>query len=57
MADVDYARSMEPFILRGPAPTFGEEIGRGAYGVVYKVKYCGVEYAAKEIHPIFTGRL
>ena len=30
----------------------GEEIGRGAYGKVFKVKYCGWVCAAKEIHSI-----
>ena len=30
----------------------GEEIGRGAYGRVFTVKYCGWICAAKEIHSI-----
>ena len=30
----------------------GEELGRGAYGKVFTVKYCGMVCAAKEIHPI-----
>ena len=30
----------------------GEEIGRGAYGKVFTVKYCGWICAAKEIHSI-----
>ena len=29
-----------------------KELGRGAYGKVYKVKYCGKIFAAKEIHPL-----
>ena len=29
-----------------------EELGRGAYGKVFKVKYKGVVYAAKEIHAL-----
>ena len=33
----------------------GEEIGRGAYGRVYTVKYCGLICAAKEIHSILVG--
>ena len=33
----------------------GEEIGRGAYGRVYIVKYCGLICAAKEIHSILVG--
>ena len=30
----------------------GEELGRGAYGRVFKAKYCGSVCAAKEIHSI-----
>jgi len=30
------------------------ELGRGAYGVVYTVKYCGIMCAAKKIHPILV---
>ena len=30
----------------------GAELGRGAYGVVFKVNYLGVYYAAKQIHSI-----
>lgn len=30
----------------------GDELGRGAYGRVFKVKYLGVYYAAKQIHEI-----
>jgi len=29
-----------------------KELGRGAYGRVFTVKYCGLVCAAKEIHPI-----
>ena len=47
---MDYTRSMEPFILKGVISTNGGEIGRGAYGTVHKVKYCGVNYAAKQVH-------
>ena len=32
--------------------SIGEEIGRGAYGRVFTVKYCGWICAAKEIHSI-----
>ena len=32
----------------------GREIGRGAYGRVFTVKYCGLICAAKEIHPILV---
>ena len=48
---MDYTRSMEPFVLQEVTPT-GEEIGRGAYGTVCKVKHCGINYAAKQMHPI-----
>ena len=30
----------------------GREIGRGAYGRVFTVKYCGLICAAKEIHSL-----
>ena len=30
----------------------GKELGRGAYGRVFEVKYCGQSFAAKEIHAI-----
>ena len=33
----------------------GDEIGRGAYGRVYTVKYCNLICAAKEIHSILLG--
>jgi len=32
--------------------TLDKELGRGAYGRVFTVKYCGLVCAAKEIHPI-----
>ena len=32
----------------------GKELGRGAYGRVFTVKYCGLICAAKEIHPILV---
>jgi len=31
-----------------------KELGRGAYGIVYTVKFCGVLCAAKKIHPILV---
>ena len=30
----------------------GVEIGRGAYGRVFEVKYEKINYAAKEVHPL-----
>ena len=32
----------------------GSEIGRGAYGRVFTVKYCGLICAAKEIHSLLV---
>ena len=37
--------------LKGVTAT-GKELGRGAYGRVFEVMYCGTNYAAKEIHSI-----
>ena len=42
-------------ISRSNIKSVGEEIGRGAYGKVYTVKYCGLICAAKEIHSILVG--
>ena len=39
----------DPLILHGVHPT-GKEIGRGAYGRVFEVKYEGTLCAAKEVH-------
>ena len=33
----------------------GKELGRGAYGRVFTVKYCGQSFAAKEIHSILLN--
>ena len=33
----------------------GDELGRGAYGRVFKVKYLGVYYAAKQIHSVLLA--
>ena len=40
-------------IIEGIIP-MDEELGRGAYGRVFKVEYDGVVCAAKEIHPILV---
>ena len=40
--------------LKGVVPQGNKELGRGAYGVVYTVKYGGVICAAKRIHSILT---
>jgi len=37
----------------------GKSLGRGAYGGVYEAHYCGMSFAAKEIHPTlieYSGR-
>ena len=44
-------RSLE---LKGIIELDHEELGRGAYGRVYAVKYCGILCAAKEIHSILV---
>ena len=41
---------MKNLTLTGVKPVADQELGRGAYGKVYKVKYRGVDCAAKEIH-------
>ena len=40
--------------LKGIIELGGEELGRGAYGRVYAVKYCKTVCAAKEIHSILV---
>ena len=44
--------SIQGFVLKGVAPLNRQELGRGAYGKVYAVKYCETVCAAKEIHSI-----
>ena len=39
--------------LKGVVP-LNRELGRGAYGIVFTVKYNGMVCAAKKIHPILT---
>ena len=52
MAVSNSRNSLEDLILTG-VEYVGEELGRGAYGLVYSVKYGGCLCAAKEIHQIF----
>ena len=40
------------FVLKGVTSLNSKELGRGAYGKVYEVKYCKTVCAAKEIHSI-----
>ena len=42
---------MKDFTLKGVDP-IGQELGRGAYGKVFTVKYLGLVCAAKEIHSL-----
>ena len=47
--NMDAARSFEGLVLTGVQP-LDRELGRGAYGRVFAVKYRGVTCAAKEVH-------
>ena len=44
--------SIQGFVLKGVTSLNRKELGRGAYGKVYAVKYCQTVCAAKEIHSI-----
>jgi len=44
--------SIQGFVLKGVTSLNRKELGRGAYGKVYAVKYCETVCAAKEIHSI-----
>ena len=44
--------SIQGFVLKGVTSLIHKELGRGAYGKVYAVKYCQTVCAAKEIHSI-----
>ena len=44
--------SVQDFVLKGVTSLNRKELGRGAYGKVYAVKYCETICAAKEIHSI-----
>ena len=44
--------SIQGFLLKGVTLLNRKELGRGAYGKVYEVKYCKTVCAAKEIHSI-----
>ena len=43
---------IQGFVLKGVTSLNRKELGRGAYGKVYAVKYCETVCAAKEIHSI-----
>jgi len=45
----DVTRGFEGLVINGVEP-LNRELGRGAYGRVFVVKYCGMTCAAKEVH-------
>jgi len=49
-----YGCCFEGLILNDVTPVDRGELGRGAYGRVYAVSYCGIVCAAKEIHSILV---
>ena len=51
MAYSDYFEGLQ---LKGVTKLNRDELGRGAYGKVYAVKYCQTICAAKEIHSILV---
>ena len=51
MASQDVSALLKDVKIEGVVP-IDKELGRGAYGRVFTVKYCGLVCAAKEIHPI-----
>ena len=53
-SDDKFSGDFQRLVLKGVNKVDGEELGRGAYGRVYTVKYCGMICAAKEIHSILV---
>ena len=51
---MDSRDDFQGLVLKGVAKLDHKELGRGAYGRVYAVKYCGTTCAAKEIHSILV---
>lgn len=49
--DANHTDSLQPYLLESVMET-GEEIGRGAYGVVYKIRRWGTICAAKKLHDL-----
>ena len=49
-----YNESFEGLLLKGVTELNLDELGRGAYGKVYAVKYCQTICAAKQIHSILV---
>ena len=50
--NMDSSEINQGFVLKEVTSLNRRELGRGAYGKVYAVKYCQTVCAAKEIHPI-----
>jgi len=48
------SNDFQGLVLKGVTKLDRKELGRGAYGRVYAVKYCGTICAAKEIHSILV---
>ena len=53
MASTDF----QGLVLKGVTKLDRKELGRGAYGRVYAVKYCETICAAKEIHSILVDEV
>ena len=49
-----YSNHFEGLELKGATELNRDELGRGAYGKVYTVKYCQTICAAKQIHSILV---
>ena len=49
-----YSNHFEGLELKGATELNRDELGRGAYGIVYAVKYCQTICAAKQIHSILV---
>jgi len=52
-------KEMIPYIMKDKLvdEKNSENIGKGAYGAISKIKYCGTPCAAKEIHPILLENI
>ena len=53
MDNTQESNRLRDLYLSGVTPN-GKDIGVGAYGKVFEVDYCGMVYAAKEIHSILV---
>ena len=48
----DLSDALQRLTLTQVTALKAEELGRGTYGKVFKVRYKGIVYAAKEIHAL-----